>query len=105
IERSDREQELEEWMEERAIPEPWKIAPTLVEAGFDARKLEEIAETVGREALPDVLHRINGSLLAARMVGEIDQSATRIFELVKAVKEYTYMDQAAEKEIDIRGGI
>ncbi|HEV8039656.1 MAG TPA: ATP-binding protein, partial [Bryobacteraceae bacterium] len=77
----------------------------LVEAEFDTRKLKEIAESVGQEALPDVLHRINGSLLAARMVGEIDQSATRIFELVRAVKEYTYMDQAAEKEIDIHAGI
>ena len=45
------------------------------------------------------------SLLAARMVEEIDQSATRIFELVQAVKEYTYMDQAAEQEIDIHAGI
>jgi signal transduction histidine kinase len=105
IERSDREQELEEWMDDRAIPEPWKIAPMLVEGEFDTRKLKEIAETVGLEALPDVLHRINGSLLAARMVAEIDQSATRIFDLVRAVKEYTYMDQAAEKEIDIHAGI
>jgi signal transduction histidine kinase len=39
------------------------------------------------------------------MVKEIDQSATRIFELVRAVKEYTYMDQAAEQEIDIHAGI
>jgi signal transduction histidine kinase len=105
IERSDREQELEEWIEARAIPEPWKIAPMYVEAEIDIAKLEEIAEVVGLDALPDVLHRINGSLLAARMVKEIDQSATRIFELVRAVKEYTYMDQAAEQEIDIHAGI
>jgi signal transduction histidine kinase len=105
IERSDREQELEEWIEARAIPEPWKIAPMFVEAEIDTAKLEEIAEVVGLDALPDVLHRINGSLLAARMVKEIDQSATRIFELVRAVKEYTYMDQAAEQEIDIHAGI
>jgi signal transduction histidine kinase len=105
IERSDREQELEEWMEARAIPEPWKIAPMLVEAEIVIAKIEEIAEVVGVDALPDVLHRINGSLLAARMVKEIDQSATRIFELVRAVKEYTYMDQAAEQEIDIHAGI
>jgi signal transduction histidine kinase len=105
IERSDREQELEEWIEARAIPEPWKIAPMFVEAEIDTAKLKEIAEVVGQDALPDVLHRINGSLLAARMVKEIDQSATRIFELVRAVKEYTYMDQAAEQEIDIHAGI
>jgi signal transduction histidine kinase len=105
IERSDREQKLEEWLQERAIPEPWKIAPMLVEAEIDTRKLKEITETVGPEALPDVLRRVNGALLAARMVAEIDQSATRIFDLVRAVKEYTYMDQAAEKEIDIHAGI
>jgi signal transduction histidine kinase len=105
IERSDREQELEDWMQEHSISEPWKIAPMLVEAEFGPAKLKEIAETVGIDALADVLHRINGSLLAARMVAEIDQSATRIFELVRAVKEYTYMDQAAEQEIDIHAGI
>jgi signal transduction histidine kinase len=105
IERSDREQELEDWMQEHSISEPWKIAPMLVEAEFGPEKLKEIAETVGIDALVDVLHRINGSLLAARMVAEIDQSATRIFELVRAVKEYTYMDQAAEQEIDIHAGI
>jgi signal transduction histidine kinase len=105
IERSDREQELEEWIEARAIPEPWKIAPMFVEAEIGTARLKEIAEVVGLDALPDVLHRINGSLLAARMVKEIDQSATRIFELVRAVKEYTYMDQAAEQEIDIHAGI
>jgi signal transduction histidine kinase len=105
IERSDREQELEEWIEARAIPEPWKMTPMFVEAEIDTAKLKEIAAVVGLDALPDVLHRINGSLLAARMVKEIDQSATRIFELVRAVKEYTYMDQAAEQEIDIHAGI
>jgi len=105
IERSDREQELEDWMQVHSISEPWKIAPMLVEAEFGPAKLKEIAEIVGIDALADVLHRINGSLLAARMVAEIDQSATRIFELVRAVKEYTYMDQAAEQEIDIHAGI
>jgi signal transduction histidine kinase len=105
IARSDREQELEDWMEARAIPEPWKIAPTLVEAEFDSAKLASIAEKVGPDALHDVLLRINYSLMAARMVEEIRQGATRISDLVGAVKQYTYMDQGAEQEIDIHAGI
>jgi hypothetical protein len=36
----------------------------LVEAEFGPAKVKEIAETVGLDALPDVLHRIDGSLLA-----------------------------------------
>jgi len=39
------------------------------------------------------------------MVKEVDQSATRIFELVQAIKQYTYMDQAAEQEIDVHAGL
>jgi signal transduction histidine kinase len=105
IERSDREQELEDWMQARAIPEPWKIAPTLVEAEFDPAKLTSIAEKVGADALHDVLLRINYSLMAARMVEEIRHGATRISDLVGAVKQYTYMDQGTEQEIDIHAGL
>ena len=105
IERSDREQQLEEWMEAHGIAEPWKVAPMLVEADFGPAKLAEISKMVGAEALPDVLLRVNYSLLASRMVKEVDQSATRIFELVQAIKQYTYMDQAAEQEIDVHAGL
>ncbi|PWT97939.1 MAG: hypothetical protein C5B51_30320 [Terriglobia bacterium] len=105
VERSDREQDLEEWMQSHSIPEPWKIAPTLVEAEIDCRKLTDIAEAVGTDVLHDVLLRINYSFLAARMVEEIRQGATRISDLVAAVKQYTYMDQGAEQEIDIHSGI
>jgi signal transduction histidine kinase len=105
LERSDREQELEDWMQAHAIPEPWKIAPTLVEAQIDPARLTSIADTVGADALRDVLLRINYSFIAAGMVEEIRQGAMRISELVQAVKEYTYMDQGAEQEIDIHSGI
>jgi len=105
LERSDREQELEDWLQSQAIPEPWKIAATLAEAGFNPAKLQEVLAVVGADALHDVLSRMNYALLAARMVKEMDQSATRIFDLVQAVKQYTYMDQAPEQEIDIHTGI
>ena len=105
VQRSDREQEIEDWMQARAVPEPWKLAPMLVEAEFVPATLAHIAETVGADALSDVLLRINYSLLAARMVDEMRQGATRISELVQAIKEYTYMDQGAEQEIDIHSGI
>jgi signal transduction histidine kinase len=105
VQRGDREQELEDWMEARSVPEPWKIAPTLAEAEFDPARLAAIAGKVGMGALHDVLLRINYSLVAARMVEEIRHGATRISDLVQAVKEYTYMDQGAEQDIDIHAGI
>ncbi len=104
IERGDREQALEDWMEAHGVIEPWKLAPALADAQFETRKLEEIARVVG-DALNPVLVRINFSYVAGRMIGEIEHGASRIFELVQAVKEYTYMDQAPEQEIDIHAGL
>ena len=105
LERSDREQELEDWMEAHSVPEPWKLSSMLVEGGITTARLGSILDVVGAEALPDVLLRMNYSLMAARMVEEIRQGATRIADLVSAIKEYTYMDQGSEQEIDIHHGI
>ncbi|HTB10369.1 MAG TPA: ATP-binding protein [Bryobacteraceae bacterium] len=104
MERADREQALEDWMESHGVIEPWKLAPTLADAKLDVPKLEKIESVVG-DALNPVLVRINYSFLAGRMIGEVEHGASRIFELVQAVKEYTYMDQAPEQEIDIHSGL
>jgi signal transduction histidine kinase len=104
IERSDREQELEDWMEAHGVFEPWKHASALADADIDPRKLEEIANRVGK-ALNPVVVRIHYSFIAARLIREIEHGASRIFELVHAIKEYTYMDQAPEQEIDVHSGL
>src|ERR1019366_4169426 len=40
-----------------------------------------------------------------KILRQIESGSTRISELVKAIKEYTYMDQAGEKEIDVHEGL
>src|SRR5262249_57602079 len=45
--------------------------------------------------------RLNQNLL----VREVEQSTSRIAELVKAVKSYSYMDQSPMQEIDIHEGL
>ncbi len=53
----------------------------------------------------DALARIVSQILAKRLTKEIESSTGRISELVKAIKEYSYMDQAPLQEIDIHHGI
>jgi signal transduction histidine kinase len=55
--------------------------------------------------LAKVLSRIVSAIGAERLTREIEASTGRISELVRAIKEYTYMDQAAEQEVDIHRGI
>ena len=101
---SDREERITTWLEGRHVPDAWKIAPALADAGVDIPKLESLAAQVGDEVLSDALIRIASLLTISRLIGEIEASTKRISELVGAIKEYSYMDQAAMQEIDLHRG-
>ena len=102
---SDREERITTWLEARQVPDPWKIAPALADAGVEIPKLESLAAQVGDEVLCDALIRIASLLTISRLIGEIEISTKRISELVRAIKEYSYMDQAAMQEIDLHQGL
>jgi signal transduction histidine kinase len=87
------------------VPDAWKIAPALADAGVDIPKLESLAAQVGEEVLSDALIRIASLLTISRLISEIEVSTKRISELVRAIKEYSYMDQAAMQEIDLHQGL
>ena len=101
LEQSDREDEVSEWLESQGIEEPWKLSANLVEAGIDSAALAHLLGDIPTTALVDVLSRVNCQLAAAKLASEIRTSTTRISELVKAIKQYSYMDQASVQEVDI----
>jgi len=105
LERSDREDELGQWLQKHGVPEPWSLAGTLVEAGCDVKRLEDLAGRFDRDILGDVITRLNASFSVSRLVDELANSTSRISELVRAIKEYSYMDQAPEQEVDVHVGI
>jgi signal transduction histidine kinase len=102
---SDREERVATWLESRHVPEAWKIAPSLTDAGVDIPKLESLAAQVGDEVLCDALIRIASILTIAKLISEIEISTKRISHLVQAIKEYSYMDQAAMQVVDLHQGL
>ena len=102
---SDREERVTTWLENRHMPDAWKIAPALADAGVDIPKLESLAAQVGDEVLCDALIRIASLITIARLINEIEISTKRISQLVQAIKEYSYMDQAAMQEVDVHQGL
>lgn len=102
---SDSEDEIIDWLEAHKIDESWRLAPVLAETGIDAKKLEQIAAQIQIEALKDVLTRIVVQISVSKLTGEIKTSVTRISDLVGAIKEYSYMDQAAVQAIDLHKGL
>lgn len=105
LEQSDREEIVATWLEEHDIEDQWKLSANLVEAGIDARDLDRISDKIETNALADVLARVNAQLVAAKLASEIKTSTMRISELVGAVKEYSYMDQASLQEVDVHRGL
>src|SRR5689334_3977928 len=90
LEQSDLEDALATWLEEHGIAEPWKLSNNLVEAGVDAKSLEQVLEKIDTSAIEDVLARVNAQITVAKLAGEIRTGTARISELVGAIKEYSY---------------
>jgi len=105
LDQSDREDQVSEWLEAHEIAEPWQMSANLVEAGMDSAALEQLLGEIPATATADVLARVNCQLAAAKLASEIKTATTRISELVGAIKEYSYMDQASVQEVDVHKGL
>jgi signal transduction histidine kinase len=102
---SDMEQELASWLNSRNVANASRLASGLIEAGVDRVALEKLGGRFRDQVLSNVLAHVVSSVGAERLTREIEASVGRISELVRAIKEYTYMDQAPEQEIDVHRGI
>jgi signal transduction histidine kinase len=105
LELSDREGELRTWLEEHGNEDGWQLAPNLAEAGVKATNLEELTKLFPAAALGPAIARLTASLEIARLVCDVEHSASRISELVAAIKEYSFMDEAPRQEVDVAKGI
>lgn len=98
---SDREDEIADWLADLGIAEAWNLAPTFVAAGVTPGQLAEFSAKLPPEGVGKVLSWLHEALATNSLLEEIEESINRVSLLVKAVKEYTYMDQAPEQEVDV----
>lgn len=102
---SEREDEITDWLEDREITDSWKLAPTLVAAGLDLDTLDELSDRIEAECVGSVLTWLEATLTGTCLLEEMKQSSQRISELIKAMKEYSYMDRAPLQQVDVHEGI
>jgi len=105
LERSDCEEAVAQCLERHGVARAWELAPALVDAGCDAAWFERVSAQFPADALGDLLARIAASLAIGGLLNEIENSTGRISELVRAIKEYTYMDQGPDQQVDIHQGL
>ena len=105
LEQSDREDALADWLELQGVTNAWELAPSLVAAGVDESQLQTLAREMQSEAFNEALVWLEATLTMNGLVKEVEQSTSRISDLVGAIKNYTYMDRAALQEVDLHEGI
>jgi signal transduction histidine kinase len=98
---ADREDALVEWLAAHNIPEPWKLAPALAESPLTLAQLDELAEITSPELLALGIPAFTMSLRVERMAETVIDSTVRIFDLISAIKDYSYMDQAPIQDVDL----
>ena len=99
------EDRISAWLAAHGVENAWQIAPELAEAGICADYLAPLGEILDAKATTVVLSQFASSLRAERMTEAMIDSTDRIFDLIKAIKDYSYMDQAPIQEIDIPKGL
>lgn len=102
---SDRESSIQEWLEEQGLQEAWEFAPLLANFGWDIPALQAWCAPFDMAHVPVILCWLATGYNIHNLLDEISDSSSRISEIVAAVKNYTYLDQAPQKEIDIHEGL
>ncbi|MDJ0961716.1 MAG: ATP-binding protein [Acidimicrobiia bacterium] len=102
--RSDAEMELEDWLADRNIERAWEMAPSLADLGYAATDLAAI-EADFAEATGPIVAALTAAASLAALVREVEEGAERLSTIVRALKSYSYLDQAPVQNVDLTQGL
>ena len=105
LEATDYEEQVAAWLEQHQVDSVWTIAPPLAEARLPISMLDGLSETISPGVLSPALATFTGALRAERMAETVVDSSARIFELISAIRGYSFMDQAAVQDVDLPASI
>jgi len=98
---SDLEERIDSLLRSHGQSDLWQLAADLARKSVRPEVLESLFESLGADTARAALVRIAASVEIATLLNEIESSTSRISDLVCAIKEYTYMDQAPVQNVDI----
>jgi signal transduction histidine kinase len=100
-----REESIRAWLAELDCPEPWDVAAPLAEQGITVDELNELRAVLPPDATCVSLQFFARYLRSARSIDTLLNSTARIFDLITAVKDYSFMDRAPILEVDVSAGL
>jgi len=98
---SDLEDQIDSLLRNHGQDDLWQLAAELAQRAIQPSAIESLFERLDAGTARAALVRITASLEIASLLNEIESSTSRISDLVRAIKEYTFMDQAEVQNVDI----
>jgi len=98
---SDLESRIDSLLRSHGQNDLWQLSAGLARRNAKPEVLEPLFGSLDAGAARAALVRIASSVEIADLLNEIESSTSRISDLVRAIKEYTYMDQAPVHNVDV----
>jgi signal transduction histidine kinase len=98
---SDMEEQIDSLLRSHGQNDLWQLSADLSRRGVKPAALESLFTNLEPETARAALIRLAASIEVADLLNELESSASRISDLVLAIKEYTYMDQAPLQNVDV----
>jgi signal transduction histidine kinase len=98
---SDLEEQIDSLLRSHGQNDMWQMAADLAHRNVKPEALESLFAILDADTARAALVRIAASVEVATLLNEIESGTSRISDLVRAIKEYTYMDQTPLQNVDI----
>ncbi len=105
LEASDREDELGDWFDDHGIAGGWDLAPVFVAGGLGVEDLEAVETAAGEAPLEGAVRWLAYTVETESLLREILDATARISDLVGAAKQYSQIDRAPYRWIDVHEGL
>src|ERR1700734_1899449 len=102
---SDLEEQIDSLLRSHGQNDLWQLAADLARKNIKPEALESLFAALDAGTARAALVRVAASVEIANLLNEIENSTSRISDLVGAIKEYTHMDQAPVQNVDIVKGL
>jgi signal transduction histidine kinase len=105
IETSDREDEIGDWLDDAGISGGWDLAPVFVAGGLEVDDLEAVRTASDPGVFEGAIRWLAYTVETESLLREITDATSRISDLVLAAKQYSQMDRAPHRWVDVHEGL
>ncbi len=105
IEQADAEEAMSQWLANAKVENAFTIGPVLVSMGIDHEEIACAQDHFDPASFSDALNWFGALVSSVSLVCAIEESISRISELVMAVKKFAYDERTPDKDLDVHDSL